>query len=134
MRCSKPSGDPLRKAITWHISGAWCASPGVVQCCNSVSSMSSHKAACTCAFSMTCANSAERKRGIVGTTTKPASMAARKQAAIMGLLPRTTRIDGSITYKGQELVDLPRKRAGKFRGSEIGMIFQHPMTSLNPVY
>ena len=69
--------------------------------------------------------------GVVGESGSGKSVT---NMAIMGLLPRTTRIDGSIMYKGQELVGLPRKRQGKFRGSEIGMIFQDPMTSLNPVY
>jgi oligopeptide/dipeptide ABC transporter ATP-binding protein len=54
--------------------------------------------------------------------------------ATMGLLPRSTRIDGSILYDGNELVGLPRKRQTHFRGNEVGMIFQDPMTSLNPVY
>ena len=54
--------------------------------------------------------------------------------AMMGLLPRSTRIDGSIKYAGDELVGLPSKRQTKYRGNDLGMIFQDPMTSLNPVY
>jgi peptide/nickel transport system ATP-binding protein len=52
----------------------------------------------------------------------------------MSLLPRSTQIEGSILYDGNEIVGLPRQRQTAFRGSEIGMIFQDPMTSLNPVY
>jgi len=69
--------------------------------------------------------------GIVGESGSGKSVT---NLAIMGLLPRSTSIDGSINYDGNELVDLPRKRQTVFRGDEIGMIFQDPMTSLNPVY
>jgi peptide/nickel transport system ATP-binding protein len=69
--------------------------------------------------------------GIVGESGSGKSVT---NLATMGLLPRSTRIDGSILYDGNELVGLPRKRQTAFRGNEIGMIFQDPMTSLNPVY
>jgi peptide/nickel transport system ATP-binding protein len=54
--------------------------------------------------------------------------------AIMGLLPRTARIDGSVRYKGREILGLKDKELQGIRGAEIAMIFQDPMTSLNPVY
>ena len=69
--------------------------------------------------------------GIVGESGSGKSVT---NMAIMSLLPRSTRIDGSIMYDGNEIVGLPRKRQTMFRGDEIGMIFQDPMTSLNPVY
>jgi peptide/nickel transport system ATP-binding protein len=69
--------------------------------------------------------------GIVGESGSGKSVTSM---AIMGLLPRSTRIDGSVLYKGEQLIDLPRRRQTAFRGAEIGMIFQDPMTSLNPVY
>ena len=69
--------------------------------------------------------------GIVGESGSGKSVT---NMATMGLLPRSTRIDGSILYDGNELVGLPSKRQTAFRGNEIGMIFQDPMTSLNPVY
>ena len=69
--------------------------------------------------------------GIVGESGSGKSVT---NLAMMGLLPRSTRIDGSIKYNGDELVGLPRKRQTKYRGNELGMIFQDPMTSLNPVY
>jgi len=69
--------------------------------------------------------------GIVGESGSGKSVT---NMATMGLLPRSTRIDGSILYDGNELVGLPRKRQTHFRGNEVGMIFQDPMTSLNPVY
>ena len=42
-------------------------------------------------------------------------------------------MSGSITYKGTNLLDLGEKEMGTIRGSEIGMIFQEPMSALNPV-
>jgi peptide/nickel transport system ATP-binding protein len=69
--------------------------------------------------------------GIVGESGSGKSVTSM---AIMGLLPRSTRIDGSVLYKGDQLLDLPRREQTRFRGAEIGMIFQDPMTSLNPVY
>ena len=55
---------------------------------------------------------------------------------IMGLLPEGVgRIaSGSITLSGEELTEASDKRLRDIRGNEISMIFQEPMTSLNPVY
>ena len=55
---------------------------------------------------------------------------------IMGLLPdRIGRIaSGSISFDGEELTTASEKRLRDLRGNEISMIFQEPMTSLNPVY
>ncbi|MCT2547894.1 ABC transporter ATP-binding protein [Streptomyces atratus] len=53
--------------------------------------------------------------------------------AVMGLLPPTARIGGSVTLDGQELVGAPEKRLRSLRGRRLSMIFQEPMTSLNPV-
>ena len=55
--------------------------------------------------------------------------------SIMGLLDRDRALtSGSISYKGEELIDAPRKTMEGIRGKEIGMIFQNPMDSLDPVY
>ncbi|MGW1407837.1 ABC transporter ATP-binding protein [Streptomyces sp. NPDC002403] len=53
--------------------------------------------------------------------------------AVMGLLPPTARVGGSITLDGQELVGAPEKQLRSLRGRRLSMIFQEPMTSLNPV-
>ncbi len=55
---------------------------------------------------------------------------------IMGLLPeRIGRIaSGKITFNGEELTTASEKRLRAIRGNEISMIFQEPMTSLNPVF
>ena len=56
--------------------------------------------------------------------------------SVMGLLPRkNSRIrPGSIVFDGQELTTLPRKAYDELRGNALAMIFQEPMTSLNPVF
>ena len=54
--------------------------------------------------------------------------------AIIGLLPNTAKIGGSLRYKGKELVGLDQGELTRYRGTEMSMIFQEPMSSLNPVF
>jgi peptide/nickel transport system ATP-binding protein len=55
--------------------------------------------------------------------------------AVMGLITDPNAIiEGSIRYRGRELVGLPQRQLRHLRGKEIAMIFQDPMTSLTPVY
>ena len=69
--------------------------------------------------------------GIVGETGAGKTTTA---LAIMGLLPeRTAQTSGEIYFAGQELLKLPESEMRKIRGAKIAMIFQDPMTSLNPV-
>ncbi|WP_255953946.1 ABC transporter ATP-binding protein [Streptomyces odontomachi] len=53
--------------------------------------------------------------------------------AVMGLLPSTAQLSGSVTLGGRELVGAGEKELRRVRGKDIAMIFQEPMTSLNPV-
>jgi peptide/nickel transport system ATP-binding protein len=53
--------------------------------------------------------------------------------ALLRLLPPTARVTGSIRFDGRELLALPEAEMRKLRGEEIAMIFQEPMTALNPV-
>ncbi len=54
--------------------------------------------------------------------------------SVLRLLPfRSTKIEGSIRFNGRELLNLSEAEMRKIRGNEIAMIFQEPMTSLNPV-
>ncbi|MFM1654517.1 ABC transporter ATP-binding protein [Brevibacillus sp. B_LB10_24] len=71
--------------------------------------------------------------GIVGESGCGKSVTS---LSIMGLLPQGIgRIaEGSIRFQGRDLTKLPAKELRKLRGNEISMIFQEPMTSLNPVY
>ncbi len=54
--------------------------------------------------------------------------------ALMGLLAGNGRARGSAKYRGKELIGLPPKDLNKVRGDKITMIFQEPMTSLDPLY
>ncbi|HXY83735.1 MAG TPA: ABC transporter ATP-binding protein [Candidatus Saccharimonadales bacterium] len=56
--------------------------------------------------------------------------------SIIGLLPRDTAnvTGGSVSYKGTDLVKLDSNKIREYRGTEIAMIFQEPLTSLSPVY
>ena len=56
--------------------------------------------------------------------------------SIMGLVqcPHGKIVDGEILYKGQDLLKMNKKEMRAIRGNEISMIFQEPMTSLNPVF
>ena len=56
--------------------------------------------------------------------------------AIIGLLPTppAKQIAGTVVYKGTNLSNLDREQMRGYRGTEIAMIFQEPITSLNPVY
>jgi len=55
--------------------------------------------------------------------------------AIMGLLPGTGKItNGTITFDGSDITTLSERELRSIRGRDIAMIFQDPMTSLNPVY
>ncbi|MGZ5180454.1 MAG: ABC transporter ATP-binding protein [Ramlibacter sp.] len=69
--------------------------------------------------------------GLVGESGCGKSITA---LALLGLLPERAQVTGSIRFAGQELVDLPEPRRRDLRGDRIGMIFQEPMTALNPVH
>jgi oligopeptide/dipeptide ABC transporter ATP-binding protein len=69
--------------------------------------------------------------GIVGESGSGKSVTS---LAIMGLLPHTARVSGSVRLHGQELVGAPYERMQKLRGKAIAMVFQDPISSLNPVY
>ncbi|WP_180901466.1 ABC transporter ATP-binding protein [Martelella soudanensis] len=68
--------------------------------------------------------------GIVGESGSGKSVG---MLAALGLLPKDTRITGSVRFRGRELVGLPRRELRKLSGSRIAMIFQDPLSSLNPV-
>ncbi|MEJ6020757.1 ABC transporter ATP-binding protein [Ramlibacter sp. PS4R-6] len=69
--------------------------------------------------------------GIVGESGCGKSMTAM---ALMGLLPEGAQVEGSIRLAGEELLTKSDSQMGQIRGDRIGMIFQEPMTALNPVH
>ncbi|GAA3857035.1 ABC transporter ATP-binding protein [Streptomyces sedi] len=74
-----------------------------------------------------------RSREVLGIVGESGSGKSVSSMAIMGLLPKTARVCGSIRYRGRELLSLRPKEQRALRGRKIAMIFQDPMTSLNPV-
>ncbi|WP_327111422.1 ABC transporter ATP-binding protein [Nocardia sp. NBC_01730] len=54
--------------------------------------------------------------------------------AVMGLLPEQARVNGSIRFRGRELLGLGDRQLSKLRGSAISMVFQDPLSALTPVY
>ena len=75
------------------------------------------------------------EREIVGIVGESGSGKTISILSIMGLIndPNAV-IEGSIVYKGRELIGLPQRELRHVRGEEIAMIFQDPMTALTPVY
>lgn len=68
---------------------------------------------------------------IVGESGSGKSVTAR---SIMGILaPNAIYESGSIMYRGEDLMQIPEEKFHEIRGSEISMIFQDPMSSLNPI-
>ncbi|MFC0618028.1 ABC transporter ATP-binding protein [Deinococcus budaensis] len=68
--------------------------------------------------------------GLVGESGSGKSVTLR---ALVGLHRKPIRVTGEVHYGGQNLVGLPEARLRGVRGAQIGMIFQEPMTALNPV-
>ncbi len=68
--------------------------------------------------------------GLVGESGCGKSLTAH---AVMGILPHNAYAEGKIIFQGNNLLSLDRESMRRLRGKEISMIFQEPMTSLNPV-
>jgi peptide/nickel transport system ATP-binding protein len=69
--------------------------------------------------------------GLVGESGCGKSMTVM---ALMGLLPENAEITGTIRFEGEELTHKSDREMCEIRGNRIGMIFQEPMTALNPVH
>ena len=71
-----------------------------------------------------------RRTGLIGESGSGKTLTA---LAIMGLLPDGLHATGTAVYDGDDLLTLPEDRLCKLRGDRLAMIFQEPMTALNPV-
>ena len=67
--------------------------------------------------------------GLIGESGSGKSVTA---LALMGLLGEGAKISGSVSLEGQELLSLTDRQMARLRGAKIGMIFQEPMTALDP--
>jgi peptide/nickel transport system ATP-binding protein len=68
--------------------------------------------------------------GLVGSSGSGKSMTA---LGIMQLLPQGARLGGEVSFKSGNLIGLPESRLCALRGRDIGMVFQEPMSALNPL-
>ncbi|MGH8899481.1 MAG: dipeptide ABC transporter ATP-binding protein [Egibacteraceae bacterium] len=69
--------------------------------------------------------------GIVGESGSGKSVSA---LAVMGLLPASARVSGSVRFRGRELLGLGDRELSAVRGKAVAMIFQDPLSALTPVY
>ncbi len=74
--------------------------------------------------------SKNEKLGLIGETGCGKTVLAH---TIIRLLPENCKIDGEILYKGRELLKLSEDEMRRVRGKEIAMVFQNPLSSLNPL-
>lgn len=69
--------------------------------------------------------------GIVGESGCGKSMTA---LSLMRLLPEKARLEGEINFQGEKISAFSRRKLEKIRGNQVSMIFQDPLTSLNPLH
>jgi len=75
------------------------------------------------------------KRGeVLAIVGESGSGKSSSSMALLGLLPSTARVTGSIKLLGREISELKKADLRAVRGQQIAVIFQEPMTALNPVY
>ena len=73
--------------------------------------------------------------GVMGIVGESGSGKSVEAYSVLGLLPPTGRVvGGSITFEGRDVLAMSEGERTGFRGNDVAMIFQNPMTSLNPVY
>ncbi len=70
---------------------------------------------------------------IVAITGESGSGKSMTALTIMGLTPTGSEMDGEVVFDGQHILSMPEAKLCTLRGSAMGMVFQEPMTALNPV-
>jgi peptide/nickel transport system ATP-binding protein len=70
---------------------------------------------------------------VLGLVGESGSGKSATSLALLRLLPDTAQVTGNITFAGEDLLALPAESMRRHRGRNIAMIFQEPMTALNPV-
>ncbi len=75
------------------------------------------------------------RREVLGIVGESGSGKSVTSLAVMGLLPKgSARVRGRIGFEGRDLLSLKEQEMQRIRGDRIAMIFQEPMTSLNPIH
>jgi peptide/nickel transport system ATP-binding protein len=74
------------------------------------------------------------ERGVLGIVGESGSGKSVSSMAVMGLLPKSARVSGQILLEGRDVLTMSAKEQRSLRGRRIAMVFQDPMTALNPVY
>jgi peptide/nickel transport system ATP-binding protein len=74
------------------------------------------------------------EREVLGIVGESGSGKSVSSLAVMGLLPRSARVTGQILLDGEDVVAMSERQRRSIRGRRVAMIFQDPMTALNPVY
>ena len=71
---------------------------------------------------------------VLGIVGESGSGKSATSLAVLGLLSKTAEVTGSVRLHGRELLGLPDREISRIRGRDLALVFQDPMTSLNPVY
>ncbi|TLP46234.1 ABC transporter ATP-binding protein [Cohaesibacter sp. CAU 1516] len=79
-------------------------------------------------------NMTVQKGETVAVVGESGSGKSQVMMSAMGLLADNGQATGSVRYAGDEILGLPRRKLNSYRGSKMTMIFQEPMTSLDPLY
>ena len=74
------------------------------------------------------------EREVLGIVGESGSGKSVSSMAVMGLLPRTARVTGKVVFDGRDVLAMRPSEQRSLRGRRIAMVFQDPMTALNPVY
>lgn len=77
---------------------------------------------------------AVREREVLGIVGESGSGKSVSSMAIMGLLPASAQVTGQVFFRGDDVLAMRAKQQRALRGNRIAMVFQDPMTALNPVY